>query len=101
VSQVASTEAGGGDGRPGPYAWYVLGVLLLVYIVNFVDRQLLNAMYVGPLLVGFLNDVLAPRYGDGAIRWSLLGLTVVGVAASLPFWLAGRTLREDLAARDA
>ena len=28
---------------------------------------------VGPTLVGFLNDALAPRFGDDAIRWSLLG----------------------------
>lgn len=68
---------------------------LLLFLLNLVG------LGVGPLLVGFLNDVLAPRYGDGAIRWSLLAMAVVGAAASLPFWLAGRTLREDLAARDA
>lgn len=25
----------------GPYAWYVLGVLVLVYMVNFIDRQII------------------------------------------------------------
>ncbi|MGH7287552.1 MAG: hypothetical protein ACREI8_05975, partial [Myxococcota bacterium] len=52
---------------------------------------------VGPALVGFANDALAPRFGDGAIRWSLLGAAVVGAASALFFWQCGRTLREDLA----
>ena len=52
---------------------------------------------VGPPLVGFLNDALAPRFGDDAIRWSLLGAAVVGAASALFFWQCGRTLREDLA----
>ena len=51
---------------------------------------------VGPALVGFLNDALAPRFGDGAIRWSLLGAAVVGAASALFFWQCARTLREDL-----
>lgn len=28
----------------GPYAWYVLGVLVLVYILNFIDRQVLTIL---------------------------------------------------------
>lgn len=28
----------------GPYAWYVLGVLLLVYILNFIDRQIMSIL---------------------------------------------------------
>ena len=52
---------------------------------------------VGPVLVGALNDALAPRFGAGAIRWSLLGAAIVGAASALFFWQCGRTLREDLA----
>jgi MFS family permease len=52
---------------------------------------------VGPPLVGFLNDALAPRFGDDAIRWSLLGAAAIGAASALFFWQCGRTLREDLA----
>jgi predicted MFS family arabinose efflux permease len=51
---------------------------------------------VGPALVGFANDALAPSLGAGAIRWSLLGAAVVGAASALFFWQCGRTLREDL-----
>jgi sugar phosphate permease len=25
----------------GPYSWYVLGVLVLVYVFNFIDRQIM------------------------------------------------------------
>jgi predicted MFS family arabinose efflux permease len=52
---------------------------------------------VGPVLVGLLNDALAPGLGQGAIRWSLLAAAVVGAASAPFFWLCGRTLREDLA----
>ena len=52
----------------------------------------------GPPLIGFLNDALAPRLGDDAIRWSLLGAAGVGAASALFFWQCARTLREDLRA---
>lgn len=32
------------DDRAQPYAWYMLGVLVLVYILNFVDRQILSIL---------------------------------------------------------
>ncbi len=50
----------------------------------------------GSLLVGLANDALAPRFGDDAIRWSLLGAAVIGAASAVFFWQCGRTLREDL-----
>jgi len=28
----------------GAYAWYALGVLFLVYVVNFIERQLLSIL---------------------------------------------------------
>lgn len=28
----------------GPYAWYVLGVLVLVYVMNFIDRQIMSIL---------------------------------------------------------
>ncbi len=30
--------------KPSPYAWYVLGVLVFVYVLNFVDRQILSIL---------------------------------------------------------
>jgi MFS family permease len=32
------------DDRAGPYSWYVLGILVLVYVFNFVDRQILSIL---------------------------------------------------------
>ncbi len=52
----------------------------------------------GAVLVGMLNDALAPRFGENAIRYSMLVPAVVG-ALSAPFFLrCARSVREDLAA---
>ena len=40
---------------------------------------------VGPTMVGVLNDLLAPRFGDEAIRYSLLIVAVTPVLAALCF----------------
>ena len=32
------------DARVQPYAWYVLGVLVLLYILNFIDRQIVSIL---------------------------------------------------------
>jgi predicted MFS family arabinose efflux permease len=55
----------------------------------------------GPALVGWLNDALAPRYGDEAIRGSLLVCACVGAGSALFFWRCARSLREDLAEANA
>ena len=65
---------------------------ILLFILNLVGLAL------GPFLIGFSNDLLAARYGELAVRYSLLGVVVLAAAASGPFWLAARTLREDLRA---
>lgn len=38
ADSVASSRVG------GPYAWYVLGVLVLVYMVNFIDRSIISIL---------------------------------------------------------
>ena len=50
----------------------------------------------GPLLVGFLNDQLAPRYGDEAIRYSFAVIAAIGGIGSIFLYLSSRTLGEDL-----
>jgi predicted MFS family arabinose efflux permease len=71
-----------------------LASALLLFILNLVGLGL------GPLLVGFLNDLLEPRFGSDAIRYSLLVVTLVGALASPLFWLGGRHYADDLASRD-
>jgi len=53
-------------------------------------------LFVGPLVVGALNDALAPSLGASAIRWSLLGMAVIGASAAIFFRICAQTLREDL-----
>jgi MFS family permease len=65
---------------------------ILLFILNLVGLGL------GPFLIGLSNDLLAARFGELAVRYSLLGVVVLSAAASGPFWLAARTLREDLRA---
>jgi MFS family permease len=66
---------------------------LLLFILNLVGLGL------GPFAVGAANDLLAPSFGAGAIRWSLLGVVLTGGFASLLYWRASRTLEADLGGR--
>jgi MFS family permease len=50
---------------------------------------------IGPFLIGLLNDLLEPRFGDVAIRYSMLILAVTAVIAGLLFWLAAKTIEAD------
>jgi MFS transporter, Spinster family, sphingosine-1-phosphate transporter len=52
---------------------------------------------VGPLLVGFLSDVLAPRYGALSLRYALSLMPVTMIWSALHFALAARALPKDLA----
>ncbi|MBT4521699.1 MAG: MFS transporter [Halieaceae bacterium] len=68
---------------------------ILLFVVNIVGLGL------GPLIVGALNDyVFGPVYGEMAIRYSLLTLSILGGMASILFWQASRSLVADLAGRD-
>ena len=67
-----------------------------LFVVNMLGLGL------GPLLIGLLNDAFADRWGEGAIRYSMLIAAVVGGTSSWVFWRASRHLPGDLqAARDA
>jgi len=65
---------------------------ILLFILNLVG------LGAGPFVVGLLNDLWHPRFGDEAIRYSLLTVTLLGVAAAALFVQSSRTLREELAA---
>jgi MFS family permease len=42
----------------------------------------------GPLIVGMLNDALAPAYGDEAIRYSLLVVALCTLLGGVSFFIA-------------
>ena len=68
---------------------------ILLFIVNLVGAGL------GPFIVGFLNYMFAPQYGQEAIRYSLLTVAMTGVVGAVLLWLSSRHLEADLArARD-
>jgi len=54
----------------------------------------------GPLLVGALNDLLAPRFGDESIRYTLALVLLVNVVGAVLLWESTRTLRADLPSAD-
>jgi predicted MFS family arabinose efflux permease len=71
-----------------------LASAILLFILNLIG------LGAGPQVVGVLNDLLAGRFGDGAVRQSLFIVNLLGVLAALLFFLAARSLKRDLAARD-
>jgi MFS family permease len=66
---------------------------LLLFILNLIGLGL------GPFVVGAANDLLAPSYGAGAIRWSLLGVVLTSGLASVLYWIGSRHLPADLTGR--
>ena len=61
-----------------PYAWYVLGVLFLVYILNFVDRQVISILAEDIKRdLGLRDDQLGFLYGTAfGVFYSLFGIPI-------------------------
>jgi MFS family permease len=90
--------AGAAPAKPriGAYAWYALFVLVLVYIINFIDRQILSILVpeikrdlqVSDAQIGFL-------YGTAfAVFYALFGIPLGRLADS---WYRGRLMAMGLA----
>jgi MFS family permease len=82
--------------RIGAYAWYALFVLVLVYVINFIDRQILSILvgdikrdlHVSDAQIGFL-------YGTAfAVFYALFGIPLGRLADS---WYRGRLMAMGLA----
>ena len=72
-----------------------LASAILLFVLNIIGLGL------GPVFAGFLSDLLRPEYGEESIRYSLLFLVIAGnIWSALHYYLASRTLREDLEAKD-
>ncbi len=93
-----------GASEPGDisprYANYVLGVLFIVYVINFIDRQIL-AVFIGPikqefevsdtamgLLVGFAFALFYTFAGIPIARWADRGNRRSIIAIGLVVWSA-------------
>ena len=78
-----------------PPAMRSLASAILLFVLNLIGLGL------GPVFAGMLSDLLRPSYGEESIRYSLLILAVAGNAwSALHYYLASRTLREDLQAKE-
>ena len=78
-----------------PPAMRSLASAILLFVLNLIGLGL------GPVFAGFLSDTLRPQYGEESIRYSLLILVVGGnLWSALHYYLASRTLRDDLEAKN-
>ena len=60
---------------------------LLLFILNLIGMGL------GPLVVGFLSDQLAPTYGQESIRYAMLISLVTVIVGSMLYWMGGERYR--------
>jgi MFS family permease len=66
---------------------------IFLFIANLIGLGL------GPLAVGLASDVLAGPFGLGSaegVRWALIGSQFLAIPAFACFWLARRSIREDM-----
>ena len=80
----------------GPYAWYALGLLMLVYIINVIDRSILSILAQDIKQTLGINDAdLGYLYGTAfAIFFSLFGIPFGRLADT---WYRGRLIAIGLA----
>src|ERR1700704_1876787 len=78
--------------RPGAYAWYALGLLTLVYVLNFLDRSLIYILFTPIKKEMALSDLQLALLGTTSF---VIFYTLLGV----PFGrLADRVVRKNLIA---
>jgi MFS-type transporter involved in bile tolerance (Atg22 family) len=64
---------------------------ILFFILNLIG------LGIGPMATGMLSDYLRPEYGDLSIRYALVTMVMVNIWCATHYYMATRTLREDLA----
>ena len=70
-----------------------MAAAVLLFIINLIGLGL------GPLLVGTFSDIFAQTMGPAeGIRWSMVTFGGVGGIASIAFFLAARTLKDEVVA---
>jgi MFS family permease len=95
-SSAARTPESRRTATTGVYPWYVLGVLFLVYMVNFIDRQIPSILAQDiKASLGVSDAQLGFLYGTAfAIFYSVFGIPLGRLADS---WYRGRLIAVGLA----
>ena len=96
MGEAAAPTEGARRPRVAAYAWYALFVLVLVYIVNFIDRQILSIL-VGDIKrdLGVSDAQIGFLYGTAfAVFYALFGIPLGRLADS---WYRGRLMAIGLA----
>lgn len=68
-----------------------LAVALHLFVANLIGLGL------GPVVIGALNDVMRPEYGDGAIRYTMMAAAVANGVACIFYLIAARSVKRDIA----
>ncbi len=63
---------------------------ILFFVLNIVG------LGCGPLITGMVSDYLKPSMGADSLRWALSSALIANVLAALCFFMAAKTIREDL-----
>ena len=66
---------------------------ILLFTINLIGLGL------GPLAVGILSDIMSNGFGLGSaqgVRWALMLSTCFGFLAFALFWMARKTIREEM-----
>lgn len=63
---------------------------LLLFVINFIG------LGAGPLIVGIIADLLTPLFDKDAVRYALFIFSALGLWGAWHYWVAPRTLKEDL-----
>jgi MFS family permease len=64
---------------------------VLFFILNLIG------LGIGPWATGLLSDFLRPEFGNESIRYALVSMAFVNVWCAAHYYMASRTIREDLA----
>lgn len=76
-----------------PPSMRALTSAILFFVLNMIGLGL------GPFLTGLTSDLLAPRFGDQSLRYTMVLASMTGLVAILLFYLWARKLPADLARR--
>ena len=63
--------------------------------------QILLGLGLGPLLIGVMSDSIEAAYGQEALRYSLMIPVVAYLIGAFAYYMAGRTLEQDIAAANS